>query len=117
MGAIAQAMERSGTPRETSSGPWSAGATRWPGEDNRKHITYTTPGGRKCRDIRLHQEKISKGSTLEYEFKIRAELLRQLLEALVEKNTQTVTEMELKPYAPHGVRHPGHQFGRLCWSF
>ena len=29
--------------------------------DERKYITYTCPNGMKCRDIKLHQEKIQKG--------------------------------------------------------
>jgi hypothetical protein len=40
----------------------------------RKYLTFTCPGGQKCRDIRLHNNKFLK-ETLEQEFKIRSELL------------------------------------------
>lgn len=45
---------------------------RW--EDNRKYITYTCPGGHKCRDKRLHGEKYSK-EMMQNEFKIRYAIL------------------------------------------
>ena len=45
---------------------------RW--EDNRKYITYTCPGGHKCRDKRLHGEKFSK-EMMQNEFKIRYAIL------------------------------------------
>lgn len=38
--------------------------------DSRKNITYTTPGGMKCRDDRLHDEKYLK-ERMEREFRIR----------------------------------------------
>lgn len=38
--------------------------------DSRKSITYTTPGGMKCRDDRLHDEKYLK-ERMELEFRIR----------------------------------------------
>ncbi|MBR5164098.1 MAG: relaxase/mobilization nuclease domain-containing protein [Ruminococcus sp.] len=41
---------------------------RW--EDNRKHITYTCPNKRKCRDNKLHGERYRK-EMLEHEFEIR----------------------------------------------
>jgi len=41
---------------------------RW--TDRRKNITYTTPGGMKCRDDRLHDEKYLK-ERMEREFRIR----------------------------------------------
>lgn len=41
---------------------------RW--TDSRKNITYTTPGGMKCRDDRLHDEKYLK-ERMEREFRIR----------------------------------------------
>ena len=40
--------------------------------DSRKNITYTTPGGRKCRDNKLHIEKYLKGN-MEAEFGYRTE--------------------------------------------
>lgn len=43
--------------------------------DERKYITYTTPDGNKCRDIKLHEEKFLK-ENMEYEFRIRNEIQR-----------------------------------------
>ena len=51
---------------------------RW--TDSRKNITYTTPGGMKCRDDRLHDEKYLKGA-MEREFRIRAEIISGGIEA------------------------------------
>ena len=45
---------------------------RW--EASRKSITYTTPGGMRCRDDRLHDEKYLK-EAMEREFRIRAEII------------------------------------------
>lgn len=46
---------------------------RW--EDDRKYITYTTPEGQRCRDIRLHEAKYLK-ENMEREFRIRKQILR-----------------------------------------
>lgn len=43
--------------------------------DTRKYITYTTPNGYRCRDIRLHEDKFLK-ETMENEFRIRQEIAR-----------------------------------------
>ena len=43
--------------------------------DNRKYITYTTPEGKRCRDIKLHETKYLK-ENLELEFRIRKQILR-----------------------------------------
>ena len=51
---------------------------RW--TEGRKNITYTTPEGRKCRDDRLHDRKYTKEG-MEYEFRIRAEVVRGGIEA------------------------------------
>lgn len=48
---------------------------RW--TDERKNITYTTPGGKKCRDILLYNPKFLK-EMMEYEFKLRAEIIGQI---------------------------------------
>ena len=45
---------------------------RW--ESSCKYITYTTPGGMRCRDNKLHEEKYCK-ETMEHEFRIRAEIV------------------------------------------
>ena len=49
-------------------------AVRW--ESGRKHITYTTPDGMKCRDNKLHEEKYCK-EAMEHEFRIRAKLVQR----------------------------------------
>ena len=51
-------------------------AVRW--ENGRKYITYTTPEGMRCRDSKLHEEKYCK-EAMEYEFRIRAELIQRKL--------------------------------------
>ena len=47
---------------------------RW--ESTRKHITYTTPDGMRCRDSKLHEEKYCK-EAMEHEFRIRAKLVQR----------------------------------------
>ena len=42
--------------------------------DSRKYITYTTPEGKRCRDIKLHEAKYLK-ENLELEFRIRKQIL------------------------------------------
>ena len=49
-------------------------AVRW--ESTRKHITYTTPDGLKCRDNKLHEEKYCK-EAMEHEVRIRAKLVQR----------------------------------------
>jgi hypothetical protein len=51
---------------------------RW--EASRKSITYTTPGGMKCRDDRLHDERYLK-EAMECEFRIRAGIVHGGIEA------------------------------------
>ena len=48
---------------------------RW--EESRKSITYTTPSGMKCRDLRLHEDKFRK-KNMEAEFEYRREILERL---------------------------------------
>ena len=43
--------------------------------DTRKYITYTTPNGYRCRDIRLHEDKFLK-EAMENEFRIRQKIAR-----------------------------------------
>lgn len=45
---------------------------RW--TDNRKNVTYTTPGGMRCRDDRFHDEKYLK-ERMELEFRVRQEVI------------------------------------------
>ena len=47
---------------------WSGYAVRW--TKDRKYITYTTPDGHRCRDIKLNGRKYHK-EVMEYEFRIR----------------------------------------------
>ena len=54
---------------------------RW--EGTRKYITYTTPDGMRCRDNKLHEEKYCK-EAMEYEFRIRAELVQRKLRRAAE---------------------------------
>lgn len=49
--------------------------------DERKNITYTTPSGMRCRDNKLHEDKFLKGA-MEYEFKLRAEIIRRIEESV-----------------------------------
>ena len=51
---------------------------RW--QDSRKNITYTIPGGMKCRDDRLHDERYLK-EAMEREFRIRARIVHGGIEA------------------------------------
>jgi len=51
---------------------------RW--QDSRKNITYTIPGGMKCRDDRLHDERYLK-EAMEREFRIRAGIVHGGIEA------------------------------------
>ena len=47
--------------------------------DSRKHITYTTPDGNKCRDIKLFDNKFLK-EKMEYEFTIREKITSRFTE-------------------------------------
>lgn len=113
MGAITQAMEHSGTRRDFLRAMERRGyQVAW--EDNRKYITYTTPGGRKCRDIRLHQDKFRK-ENMEYEFTIREEHLRQLAASLVGEEHPRPGRDPAETLHPYGVRHTGHHLdGYRC---
>ena len=68
-------------------------AVRW--ESGRKYITYTTPDGLKCRDSKLHEEKYCK-EAMEYEFRIRAELVKRKLRRAEENDggIETVEPVE-----------------------
>ena len=57
---IEAAMERTGSREEFLAELWRRGYdARW--EEGRKHITYITPSGMRCRDDKLHEEKFKKG--------------------------------------------------------
>ena len=74
MNTIDQCMRYAASKEEFISLMESEGyQVRW--TDSRKNITYTTPEGMKCRDDRLHESKYMK-EVMEYEFRIRAEIIR-----------------------------------------
>lgn len=50
---------------------WNGYSVKWTAD--RKYITYTTPEGQRCRDIRLNGTKYHK-EVMEYEFRIRQEI-------------------------------------------
>ena len=78
MNTIDQCMRYASTKEEFRSLMESEGyQVRW--TDGRKNITYTTPGGMKCRDDRLHDTKYTKG-VMEDEFRIRAEIVSERIE-------------------------------------
>lgn len=79
MAAIDACMRRSRTRAEFLAEMEERGyGVKWTAE--RQAITYTTPGGRKCRDFRLHEEKYRK-ERMELEFRYRAELIAGGVEA------------------------------------
>lgn len=53
---------------------WSGYGVRW--TKDRKYITYTTPEGHRCRDIKLNGRKYHK-EVMEYEFRMRKEITRR----------------------------------------
>ena len=79
MNTIDQCMRYASTKEEFLSLMESEGyQVRW--TDGRKNITYTTPGGMKCRDDRLHHSRYTK-EVMEDEFRIRAEIVSGGIEA------------------------------------
>jgi hypothetical protein len=78
MNTIDQCMRYASTKEEFLSLMESEGyQVRW--ADGRKNITYTTPGGMKCRDDRLHDIKYTK-EVMEDEFRVRAEIVSGRIE-------------------------------------
>ena len=75
--------------------------------EDRKYITYTCPNGKKCRGIKLHEDKYKK-EMMEYEFAIR----KQETDRLIAVATGAAQRSKLgnqgdDPVSAHGVRHPG----------
>ena len=75
--------------------------------EERKYITYTCPNGKKCRGIKLHEDKYKK-EMMEYEFAIR----KQETDRLIAVATGAAQRAKLgnqgdDPVSAHGVRHPG----------
>ena len=95
MDTIDQCMKYAETKDEFISLMESEGyQVRW--SDGRKNITYTTPGGMKCRDDRLHETKYTK-EVMEYEFRLRT--------AIVHGGTETV-----EPTQNHAAAVGTHAF-------
>ena len=79
MGDIDDCMRYAGTREEFITLMRAKGYdVRW--EASRKNITYTLPGGMKCRDDRLHDERYLK-EAMEREFRIRAGIFHRGIEA------------------------------------
>ena len=78
---------------------------RW--EENRKHITYTTPSGMKCRDDKLHELKFRK-EQMEHEFRIRNQTAKQHLE---HPQTTDGTAYPDRPETQCTVHHAGADGG------
>ena len=75
--------------------------------DERKYITYTCPNGKKCRGIKLHEEKYKK-EMMELEFSIRAEQAEELIAvATGAAQRSELGNQGADPLSAHGVRHPG----------
>lgn len=75
--------------------------------DERKHITYTCPNGKKCRGIKLHEEKYKK-EMMELEFTIRAEQAESYVAvATGAAQCGSVGNPGADPVSAHSVRHPG----------
>ena len=95
MNTIDQCMKYAETREDFISLMESEGyQVRW--SDGRKNITYTTPGGMKCRDDRLHETKYTK-EVMEYEFRLRT--------AIVHGGTETV-----EPTQNHAAAVGTHAF-------
>ena len=95
MNTIDQCMQYAETREDFISLMESEGyQVRW--SDGRKNITYTTPGGMKCRDDRLHETKYTK-EVMEYEFRLRT--------AIVHGGTETV-----EPTQNHAAAVGTHAF-------
>ncbi len=95
MNTIDECMQYAASQTEFISLMQSEGyQVRW--TDSRKNITYTTPGGKKCRDDRLHDEKYLK-EKMELEFRIRAEII-----------AGRIKTAEPKPYTDTAERNISH---------
>lgn len=103
---IGEAMKRSPSKADFIREMQKRGyAVSW--TDERKHITYTCPNGKKCRGIKLHEEKYKK-EMMELEFAIRTEQAEEYV-AVATGATQCpgVGNQGTDPLSAHGVRHSG----------
>ena len=72
-----------------------------------ENITYTCPNGKKCRGIKLHEEKYKK-EMMEYEFAIRKQEADRLIAvATGAAQRGSPGNQGADPVSAHGVRHPG----------
>ena len=115
MNAIDQCMRYASSREEFISLMESEGyQVRW--TTGRKNITYTTPQGMKCRDERLHDRKYTK-EVMEYEFRIRAEIIRRGIEAAEpaqqgSSHADGIAASGRLEYAAETARTPGGQCRR-----
>ena len=75
--------------------------------EERKYITYTCPNGKKCRGIKLHDDKYKK-EMMEYEFTIRRQQAEELI-AVATGRAQcgSFGDQREDTLSAGGVRHPG----------
>ena len=75
--------------------------------EERKYITYTCPNGKKCRGIKLHDDKYKK-EMMEYEFAIRRQQAEELI-AVATGRAQcgSFGDQREDTLSAGGVRHPG----------
>ena len=75
--------------------------------EERKYITYTCPNGKKCRGIKLHEDKYKK-EMMEYEFAIRKQETDRLTAvATGAAQRGSFEDQGDDPVSANGVRHPG----------
>ena len=75
--------------------------------EERKYITYTCPNGKKCRGIKLHEEKYKK-EMMEYEFAIRKQETDKLIVVAAGAAQRAgFGNPGADSISAHGVRHPG----------
>ena len=78
MASIEDAMDRSGSKADFIQEMADRGyGVKW--TDERKYITFTCPNGMKCRDIKLHDDKLLK-EMMEYEFRYREQKAKQIFD-------------------------------------
>ncbi len=109
MNVIDQCMRHSGTKEDFCKAMRERGYDMiW--TNDRKHITYITPGGRKCRCGKLHDPKYTK-EMMELEFRIRTEALHGRAHAQKHATTATACTDDLRSaveaYAQRPVRDRG----------
>ena len=63
-------------------------------KDTHKYITYTCPNGKRCRDIRLHEEKYLK-ENMEDEFRIRKKIIARVEGTGTEKSGRSKADDDL----------------------